>query len=69
MSPLISPTPLLMLVAEDDHLPPTDLSLDAFDRAGEPKALEMLPGGHFARYTELFEQSSSAAVNCFKSYL
>lgn len=66
---LISPTPLLMLVAEDDHLTPTDLALDAFDRAGEPKALETLAGGHFAPYTDLFEQSSSAAVNWFKSHL
>ncbi len=66
---LISPTPLLMLVAEVDHLTPTDLALDAFDRAGEPKALKMLPGGHFAPYTDLFEQSSGAAVNWFKSHL
>lgn len=65
----ISPTPLLMLVAEDDHLTPTDLALDAFDRAGEPKSLEMLPGGHFEPYTTLFEQSSTAAVNWFAQHL
>ncbi|WP_431324682.1 alpha/beta hydrolase [Rhizobium sp. YTU87027] len=66
---LISPTPLLMLVAEEDHLTPTDLALDAFDRAGEPKALEVLPGGHFEPYTTLFEQSSSAAVGWFVKHL
>ncbi|WP_026622888.1 uncharacterized protein M728_006002 (plasmid) [Ensifer sp. WSM1721] len=62
---LISPTPLLMIVAEDDHLTPTDLALDAFDRAGEPKALEILPGGHFSPYTNQFEQSSRVAAEWF----
>ena len=62
---LISPTPLLMIVAEDDHLTPTDLALDAFDRAAEPKALEILPGGHFAPYTDLFERSSRVAAEWF----
>lgn len=62
---LISPTPLLMIVAENDHLTPTDLALDAFDRAGEPKALEVLPGGHFDPYTTHFEQSSRVAARWF----
>jgi fermentation-respiration switch protein FrsA (DUF1100 family) len=66
---LISPTPLLMIVAEDDHLTPTDLALDAFDRAGEPKALEVLAGGHFAPYTELFERSSRVAAEWFVEQL
>ncbi|MCZ4433033.1 alpha/beta hydrolase [Agrobacterium sp. SOY23] len=65
----ISPTPLLMLVAEDDHLTPTDLALDAFDRAGEPKALEMLPGGHFEPYTTLFDRSCEAATSWFQKHL
>ncbi|MCH7780373.1 MAG: acetylxylan esterase, partial [Acidobacteria bacterium] len=36
---LISPTPLLMVVAEEDSLIPADLAKAAFERAGEPKAL------------------------------
>ena len=43
----ISPTPLLMLVAENDCVTPTNLALNAYARALEPKQLVMLPGGHF----------------------
>ena len=62
---LISPTPLLMIVAENDHLTPTDLALDAFDRAGEPKSLEILSGGHFSPYVEHFTRSSHVAASWF----
>jgi hypothetical protein len=36
---LISPTPLLMVVAENDHVTPTDLALTAYERALEAKKL------------------------------
>lgn len=47
----ISPTPLLMTVAENDTLTPTDLALKAFSRALEPKTLHIIPGGHFDGYS------------------
>ncbi|KAH8657966.1 Alpha/Beta hydrolase protein, partial [Xylariales sp. PMI_506] len=43
--PHISPTPLLMVVAERDTFALTDLALDAYTRALEPKQLSMLSGG------------------------
>ncbi|HMM76049.1 MAG TPA: alpha/beta hydrolase [Gammaproteobacteria bacterium] len=66
---LISPTPLLMLVAAQDVLTPTDLALDAYNRALEPKKLEILPGGHFDAYTTGFERSASAAADWFRRHL
>jgi len=46
----ISPKALLMVVATNDNLADTAVSLAAFDRAGEPKRLEMVEGDHFAAY-------------------
>ncbi|MCP2035531.1 fermentation-respiration switch protein FrsA (DUF1100 family) [Planomicrobium sp. HSC-17F08] len=48
----ISPTPLLMLVAESDQLATADLSIEAFHKAHEPKKLMIFPGGHYSAYTE-----------------
>ena len=47
----ISPTPLLMVVAENDTLTATDLALKAYSRALEPKELVMFKGGHFDAYS------------------
>jgi len=47
---LVSPTPLLMIVADDDSLAPTDLALAAYERALEPKRLVLVKGGHFDGY-------------------
>jgi fermentation-respiration switch protein FrsA (DUF1100 family) len=66
---LISPTPLLMIVAENDVLTPTDLAIEAYSRAMEPKKLEIIPGGHFDAYTVGFELSATPAVNWFKQHL
>jgi hypothetical protein len=66
----ISPTPLLMVVANGDHLTPTDLALAAYERALEPKRLVLLPGGHFDVYTGPgFEAASSAARAWFVQHL
>ena len=43
----ISPTPLLMIVAREDHLTPAHLAIDAYEHARQPKELVILPGGHF----------------------
>jgi len=46
----VAPTPLLLIVATDDRLAPTDIALAAFARAGEPKELVVEAGDHFVPY-------------------
>jgi fermentation-respiration switch protein FrsA (DUF1100 family) len=41
----IATTPLLIVIGDNDVVCPTDLTLDAFNRAREPKRLELYPGG------------------------
>ncbi len=65
----ISPTPLLMIVGRDDTMTPTDMALAAYERALEPKRLELIPGGHFSPYLEEFDAASSAAVDWFARHL
>jgi fermentation-respiration switch protein FrsA (DUF1100 family) len=66
----ISPTPLLMVVAAKDHLTVADQALEAYNRALEPKRLELLPGGHFEAYTGSgFDQASGAARDWFVQHL
>lgn len=65
----ISPTPLLMIVAENDMLTPTDLCLEAYQRALPPKSLVMIPGGHFDPYVRHFARTSCAARDWFKQHL
>ena len=65
----ISPTPLLMVVAENDVLTPTDLAVAAFERALQPKRLEIIPGGHFDAYTVGFAESAGAATAWFEQHL
>jgi fermentation-respiration switch protein FrsA (DUF1100 family) len=67
--PHVSPTPLLMVVASGDHLTVSDLAIDAFERAREPKKLEILPGGHFDAYIADFERSSAVARDWFLEHL
>ena len=65
----ISPTPLLMVVARLDHLTPSHLAIDAYERAREPKELVILPGAHFDAYTTGLEQASFPARDWFVEYL
>jgi fermentation-respiration switch protein FrsA (DUF1100 family) len=66
----LSPTPLLMIVAAQDHLTPVDLALAAYKRALEPKRLVFLPGGHFEAYVGPgFELAGSAARDWFVQHL
>jgi fermentation-respiration switch protein FrsA (DUF1100 family) len=67
--PWISPTPLLMCVAHDDHLTVADIAIAAFEQAREPKKLVIMPGGHFDAYVDGFEVASSAAVDWFTEHL
>jgi dienelactone hydrolase len=65
----VSPTPLLMLVADHDHIAVTDLALKAYERALEPKRLVMIKGGHFDPYLSQFKISAAAAVDWFRTHL
>ena len=67
--PWISPTPLLMVVAREDHLTPADLAIAAFERAHEPKKLVVLPGGHFDAYVKGFDGASAAARDWLVEHL
>lgn len=60
-APRVSPTPLLVIAAADDDDSPTDLVLDAYARALEPKRLCLLPCRHFEVYTRCFEAGAQAA--------
>jgi cephalosporin-C deacetylase-like acetyl esterase len=65
----IAPTPLLMIIADNDVVAPTDLALEAFNQATGIKKLHLFHGDHFSAYIELFEESAGVALNWFKQYL
>jgi hypothetical protein len=65
----VSPTPLLLIVALSDTITLTDLGLDAYERARQPKKLVTIPGGHFAPYTTRFSESRTAARAWFAEHL
>ena len=68
---LISPTPLLMVVAEEDSLIPADLAKAAFERAGEPKALHLGSCGHFEIYEKepYFSEAVDRMVAWYTTHL
>lgn len=65
----ISPTPLLMIIADEDAITPTDIALRAFTRALEPKKAVLMRGDHYDAYLGGFDQSSAAARDWFGLYL
>ncbi len=66
----ISPTPLLMIIAAQDHLAVADEAFAAFNQAREPKKLVVLPTGHFDAYTGSgFAIASGAARDWFVEHL
>jgi fermentation-respiration switch protein FrsA (DUF1100 family) len=65
----IAPTPLLMIVASDDTTAPTDLALQAYEQALEPKSLHLITGGHYAPYRDQFAQSCVTATQWFTRHL
>jgi len=65
----ISPTPLLMTVVENDVLMPTDLALEAYAKALEPKELHLLPGGHFGVFGPNYEKTVERQVDFLKRTL
>lgn len=67
--PNIAPTPYRMIVAAGDVLVPSELALEYFELAREPKSCVVLPGGHFDAYTVGFEGASRAASEWFVAHL
>lgn len=65
----VSPTPLLMIVADNDTVTPTDLALEAYQKALDPKELVIFPGGHFDGYLDQFDTTCGAALNWFQKHL
>ena len=65
----IAPTPLLMIIAADDTITPTDICLEAYARASAPKRLVTIPGGHYDPYLDGFAASSAAASDWFATHL
>jgi fermentation-respiration switch protein FrsA (DUF1100 family) len=68
---LVSPTPLLMIVAEHDQIIPAALAQAAFERAGEPKELLMLACQHTDVYNvePWLSKSADAATGWFVTHL
>jgi fermentation-respiration switch protein FrsA (DUF1100 family) len=65
----ISPTPLLLVVAREDHLTPAHLAIEAYEQAREPKKLVIIPGGHFDAYVDSFEEFSTPERDFFVEHL
>jgi fermentation-respiration switch protein FrsA (DUF1100 family) len=65
----VSPTPLLMIVGLHDTVTVTDLALDAYEHALQPKKLVTIDGGHFDPYLARFDEASGAAVAWFTEHL
>ena len=67
---LMAPTALLLIPAEKDSLIPLDAVKATYERAGEPKAISVLPIEHFEVYDEPWlSQAVGAAVDWFERYL
>jgi fermentation-respiration switch protein FrsA (DUF1100 family) len=52
-----------------DTITVTDLALAAYERALEPKRLQLVPGGHFDAFGASFDQASGAARAWFRERL
>ena len=65
----IAPTPMLMIIADQDTQTPVAWQKEAFELAGEPKKLITLSGRHYDPYTLLFEESLEAALSWFQAHL
>lgn len=65
----IAPTPLLLAVADSDTKCLTDVQLEAFSAAHEPKRLELFAGGHYAPYTTQLQTVLAASLDWFGQHL
>jgi len=67
--PHVAPTPLLMIVGENDTCTFPEIQLEVYASAREPKRLVVHPGGHFDTYVDHFDLTSEAAVEWFHDHL
>jgi len=68
--PLISHTPLLMIIASHDIITPTEDEKKMFELAKTTKKMIVVEGGHFDAYQgPAFEKFCQPAVDWFKQYL
>jgi dienelactone hydrolase len=65
----ISPTPLMFALMTHDTKCLTDLQLQAYSTAHEPKWVEMFPGGHYDPYTTQLSAIATASRDWFSTYL
>ncbi|VUC38069.1 unnamed protein product, partial [Clonostachys rosea] len=67
----VSPTPMLMVISDNDVTTHTHLQLKAFEKALQPKKLKILKGaGHFAPYFgETFEEGIRAQIEFLNEIL
>jgi uncharacterized protein len=63
--PMISPTPLLMILAEHDVITPLPGQLDAYAAAHEPKELFWLKGRHYDVYSPPLRDAAAGAARDF----
>ena len=67
---LIASRPLLMILARNDAVVPPDSTRSAFARAGEPKHLLEIEGGHYAVYNGAgADAAARAATEWFTEHL
>ena len=65
----IGPVPLLMIVEDADTLGAVDQSLDAYNRAHEPKKVVFFHGGHFDAYVRDQAVTARAASDWYVEHL
>jgi hypothetical protein len=61
--------PLLVIVAADDTITPTDLTLETVRATGPGVEVESVPGGHYNVYSTFREQLASRAARFFSENL
>jgi fermentation-respiration switch protein FrsA (DUF1100 family) len=59
---MISPTPLRMILVEDDIITPTASQLEAYEAALQPKSLVLLPGRHYDVYASPLKERAIEAA-------
>ncbi|GAA3581027.1 alpha/beta hydrolase [Amycolatopsis ultiminotia] len=67
--PLISPTPVFLVVAEADAYCPPALAKPAFDTIPGPKKLLVVDGHHYSVYTDFKDETIVAAREWFVEHL
>jgi dienelactone hydrolase len=67
--PLISPTPVFIVVAATDFFSPPAMAKSAFDTIPGPKKLKVIDGHHYSVYTEFKDETIAAARDWFVEHL